>query len=187
MWRKIGAVVAGLVAWIVIVSLLNRGLRLWLPGYSAVETAMTFTLTMKIARLAIAAVSSLCAGVVTRAIARFRAFGRRWIVGLVLVRAVRARTHPSVEPVPGLVPPDLPADAGAAGCASGAVLVPRKEGLGHPRAKNALGLAMVIIRIWASVTPIWRRYGIVLRTLNRSPSGLAWFSWSISPAFTARW
>jgi hypothetical protein len=84
MWRKIGAVLAGLVAWIVVVSLLNRGLRLWLPGYTAVEQAMTFTLTMKIARLAIAALSSLAAGVVTRAIAPASNWAP-WIVGLVLV------------------------------------------------------------------------------------------------------
>jgi hypothetical protein len=84
MWRKIGAVVAGLVAWIVIVSLLNRGLRLWLPGYAAVETAMQFTLAMKLARLAIAAMSSLGAGAVTRVIARSSAW-TTWIVGLALV------------------------------------------------------------------------------------------------------
>ncbi|HEY3814150.1 MAG TPA: hypothetical protein VGL66_13070 [Caulobacteraceae bacterium] len=84
MWRKIGAVLAGLVVWIVVVSLLNRGLRLWLPGYAAVEQAMTFTLTMKIARLAIAALSSLAAGAVTRAIAPASNWAP-WIVGLVLV------------------------------------------------------------------------------------------------------
>ncbi len=84
MWRKIGAVVAGLAAWIVVVSLLNRGLRLWLPGYAAVEQAMTFTLAMKIARLAIGAVSSLAAGVVVRVIAPASRWAP-WVVGLVLL------------------------------------------------------------------------------------------------------
>lgn len=82
MWRKIGAVVAGLVVWVVAVSLLNRGLRLWLPGYAAVESAMQFTLAMKIARLAIGAVSSLMAGAVTRLIAPSSNWAP-WIVGLI--------------------------------------------------------------------------------------------------------
>jgi hypothetical protein len=84
MRRTIGGVVAGLVVWVVVVSVLNRGLRAWLPGYTQVEQAMLFTLTMKIARLSIAAVTSLAAGAVVRAIAPASRWAP-WILGLVLL------------------------------------------------------------------------------------------------------
>lgn len=84
MVRKIAAVVAGLVAWIVVVTVLNIGLRLWLPGYAGVEHAMLFTLPMKIARLAIAALTSLVAGALVRWIAPSSRWAP-WIVGLVLL------------------------------------------------------------------------------------------------------
>jgi hypothetical protein len=84
MWRTIAAIVAGLVAWAVVVTILNFGLRLWLPGYVQVEHAMAFTLPMKIARLLMAAVTSLAAGAVVRAVAP--ASDRApWIVGLVIL------------------------------------------------------------------------------------------------------
>jgi hypothetical protein len=60
--RLAGGVIAGLVIWIAGVTLLNLGLRHGLPGYAGVEKAMTFTLPMLIARLAISAVSSLASG-----------------------------------------------------------------------------------------------------------------------------
>src|SRR5579871_4562103 len=82
MWRTIGAVVAGLVTWAVVVTILNFGLRLWLPGYVQVEHILAFTLPMKIARLSIAAVTSIVAGVVTRAIAPASRWAP-WIVGLI--------------------------------------------------------------------------------------------------------
>lgn len=83
-WRNVLAVLGGLLAWIVIVSLINRGLRLWLPGYAAAEPALAFTLTMKLARLGMAAVTSLLAGAAARAIAPT---GRwvPWIVGGVML------------------------------------------------------------------------------------------------------
>ena len=82
MWRKVGAVVAGLVAWLVVVSLINRGLRLWLPGYVQAEPLLQFTLAMKIARLSMAAVTSLLAGMVVGAVAPSSRWAP-WIVGLV--------------------------------------------------------------------------------------------------------
>lgn len=84
MWRTIGAIVAGIVTWAVVITVLNIGLRLWLPGYVQVEHTLVFTLPMKIARLSIAAVTSLAAGAVTRAIA---SPGRLapWIVGLAIL------------------------------------------------------------------------------------------------------
>jgi hypothetical protein len=84
MLRKVLAVAAGLVTWIVIVTLLNFGLRAALPGYAAAEPAMAFTLTMMIARLAMAAITSLAAGAVVRAIAPASRWAP-WIAGLILV------------------------------------------------------------------------------------------------------
>ena len=86
MWRKIGAVVVGLVAWVVIVSLLNRGLRLWLPGYVAAEPVLQFTLAMKLARLTMAAVTSVAAGAVVRWVDPASRWVP-WIVGFVLLAA----------------------------------------------------------------------------------------------------
>jgi hypothetical protein len=72
MLRKIAAVIAALVAWGVVVVILNLGLRYGFPGYAAVEKAMAFTLGMMAARLAISFVATLSAGAVTAWIARDR-------------------------------------------------------------------------------------------------------------------
>jgi hypothetical protein len=69
MLRSIGGIIAGLVVWAVVVTLLNFGLRYGLPGYTAVEKAMNFTVTMMIARLSISAISSLASGWAAAAIA----------------------------------------------------------------------------------------------------------------------
>ena len=84
MGRTIGGIVAGIVAWVLLVTVLNWGLRAWLPGYVQVEHAMAFTLTMMVARLSIAAITSLAAGAMIRAIAPASRFAP-WIAGLVLV------------------------------------------------------------------------------------------------------
>lgn len=84
MRRTIVAIIAGLVAWAVVVTALNWGLRLWLPGYRQAEPTMVFTFSMKIARLVMAAVTSLAAGAVVRAIAPESRFGP-WIVGVVVL------------------------------------------------------------------------------------------------------
>lgn len=84
MLRKIAAVIAALVAWGVVVVILNLGLRYGFPGYVAVEKAMTFTLGMMAARLAISFVATLSAGAVSAWIARDRL---AWplITGIVLL------------------------------------------------------------------------------------------------------
>jgi hypothetical protein len=84
MKRTIFGVVAGLVAWLVVVSLIDRGLRLWLPGYSAAEPVLQFTLAMKFARLAMGAATSLIAGMIVRAVAPESRWAP-WIVGLVVL------------------------------------------------------------------------------------------------------
>ncbi|MBU6297740.1 MAG: hypothetical protein KGJ79_09560 [Alphaproteobacteria bacterium] len=84
MWRTIAGVIVGFAAWMLIVTILNWGLRLWLPGYLHAEPAMAFTLAMKIARLSIAALTSLAAGALVRAIAPASGWAP-WIVGFVLL------------------------------------------------------------------------------------------------------
>ncbi|MGH6887651.1 MAG: hypothetical protein ACREHF_00380 [Rhizomicrobium sp.] len=84
MWRTIGGIIAGILTWAVVVTILNFGLRLWLPGYVQVEHAMLFTLPMKIARLSIAAATSLVAGAVVRAVAPASRWAP-WIVGAIIL------------------------------------------------------------------------------------------------------
>ena len=43
MWRTIGSVVGGLVAWALMVTVLNFGLRAVLPGYHIAEASLQFT------------------------------------------------------------------------------------------------------------------------------------------------
>lgn len=62
MKRPILAFIAALVTWVIVASLLNRGLRVAFDGYAAAEPTMTFTLGMMLARLVIGALASLAAG-----------------------------------------------------------------------------------------------------------------------------
>jgi len=64
MKRFILACLAGLLTWIVVVTVINRVLRLSLPNYIAAEQTLQFTLGMKWARLLMAIVTSLVAGAV---------------------------------------------------------------------------------------------------------------------------
>jgi len=64
MKRAILAFAAGLVLWILVISVLNRGLRVLIPGYALAEPTMSFTLGMQVARLVIGALTSLIAGAV---------------------------------------------------------------------------------------------------------------------------
>jgi hypothetical protein len=67
-----------------IVAVINWGLRLGLPGYRLAEPTLVFTLGMKIARLTMAAITSIAAG----ALVRWIAPGSRvapWIVGLLIL------------------------------------------------------------------------------------------------------
>lgn len=84
MRRTIVSIIAGLIAWTVIVTVLNWGLRLGLPGYRQAEPTLVFTLTMKISRLVMAAVTSIATGTVIRAIAPSSRLAP-WIVGLIIL------------------------------------------------------------------------------------------------------
>jgi hypothetical protein len=64
MLRLVGAVCAGVIAWFVIVTILNLPLRFGWHDYGAVEKAMTFTLPMMVARLLISGISSLASGAI---------------------------------------------------------------------------------------------------------------------------
>lgn len=86
MWRTIGSIVAGLVTWAVVVTLLNFGLRAAIPGYHAAELAlestgtMQFTGAMEAGRLTEAALTSLAAGAVVSLIDPTRKWAS-WLVG----------------------------------------------------------------------------------------------------------
>ena len=91
MKRSILACLAGLLTWIVVVMVINSGLRLSLPNYTAAEQTLQFTLGMKWARLLMAIVTSVVAGAVTGWISR----SSRWaplILGSVVL-AIFAPMH----------------------------------------------------------------------------------------------
>jgi hypothetical protein len=70
MLRSILAVVAGVLAWGIVVTILNLGLRHGWPAYAAVEKAMLFTVPMMAARLSISGISSLVSGFAAAAVGR---------------------------------------------------------------------------------------------------------------------
>jgi hypothetical protein len=84
MWRTIASIVAGLVAWAVVVTILNFGLRAAVPSYHAAEATLQFTLAMKIGRLTEAALTSLAAGAVVGWIDPWRKWAP-WLVGFIVL------------------------------------------------------------------------------------------------------
>lgn len=77
MARLLGGAIAGVIAWVAFVSVLNLAMRHYWLDYALVEKAMNFTIPMMAARLSISAVSSLGSGAVAGLIDRGRwaAFG----------------------------------------------------------------------------------------------------------------
>jgi hypothetical protein len=69
MKRAVLGFAAGLVVWILVISVLNRVLRVALAGYAAAEPTMSFTLGMLVSRLVIAALTALVAGAIATWIA----------------------------------------------------------------------------------------------------------------------
>jgi hypothetical protein len=86
MWRMVASIVAGLVAWVVVVTILNFGLRAAIPGYHAAEATLQFTLAMKVGRLIEAALTSLAAGAVIGWIDPSRRW-TPWLVGAIVLAA----------------------------------------------------------------------------------------------------
>jgi len=62
MVRTALSAIAGAVAWIVVVTILNFGLRLGLPGYQAAEPTMVFSVPMMAARLIESTMALVVAG-----------------------------------------------------------------------------------------------------------------------------
>ena len=70
MAKRILGVVAGLLAFVAVVTVAGIIMRGAWPDYARVADAMTFTLPMMIARLTIGALATIAAGLVTAVIAR---------------------------------------------------------------------------------------------------------------------
>jgi len=70
MVKNVIGVVAGLVVWMIVVTIAGFLLRVSWPAYAGVASAMTFTLPMMIARLSIGAFATIVMGIVTAVIAR---------------------------------------------------------------------------------------------------------------------
>jgi hypothetical protein len=64
MFKTVGAVIVGLVAWIFVATVLNLALRASWLHYHEAEIAFNFTFAMKLARLVLGATSTLAAGFV---------------------------------------------------------------------------------------------------------------------------
>lgn len=83
MLRNIGSILAGLLTWIVVATILDRLMRMAWPDYAAGLPTFHFTLPMMAARLSEAAIATLVAGYVAGRIAR--AFWPAWVQGVVLL------------------------------------------------------------------------------------------------------
>jgi hypothetical protein len=62
MLRAVAGIVAGLIVWFEVATIVKLAFRALWPGYAEVESAMHFTIAMMFARLLLGALSSLCAG-----------------------------------------------------------------------------------------------------------------------------
>jgi hypothetical protein len=69
MKRAILAGLLALVTWTLVASIINRVFRLVIPGYTAAEHTLQFTLSIEIARLLMGAAASVAGGVVASWIA----------------------------------------------------------------------------------------------------------------------
>jgi hypothetical protein len=83
------SVIAGLVVWVLVVTLAGFVMRGAWPAYASVADAMTFTLPMMIVRLAIGAVATLAAG---------------WVAGMISRRSTIATLLPGVLLLAAFIP-----------------------------------------------------------------------------------
>ena len=82
--KTVGAVIAALVTWFLVATVLNLALRAWWPHYHEAETAFNFTIAMKVARLVLGAISTLSAGFVAAWIGKGR-MGSATLTGIALL------------------------------------------------------------------------------------------------------
>jgi hypothetical protein len=82
--KTVGAVIAALVSWFLVATVLNLALRAWWPHYHEAETAFNFTIAMKLARLVLGAISTLSAGFVAAWIGKSR-MGSATLTGIALL------------------------------------------------------------------------------------------------------
>jgi hypothetical protein len=62
MLKTVAGIVAGVIVWFVVATLVNLLFRRFWSGYAGAELALNFTLAMMVGRLLLGALSSLCAG-----------------------------------------------------------------------------------------------------------------------------
>ena len=86
--RGIGALVAGVVAWKLVVELVSLLGRLVWPAYAAVETQRVFSLDMLVSRLAVGALATIVFGVAVALVARADKRTIGLIVGLWLFYSI---------------------------------------------------------------------------------------------------
>src|SRR5262249_55007610 len=62
--KTVGAVIAALLTWFLVATVLNLALRAWWPHYHEAEIAFNFTFAMRVASLVVGAISTLGGGFV---------------------------------------------------------------------------------------------------------------------------
>jgi hypothetical protein len=82
--KTVGAVIAALVIWFFVATVLNLALRAWWPHYHEAEIAFNFTFAMKLARLVLGAISTLGAGFVAAWIGKNR-MSAATLTGIILL------------------------------------------------------------------------------------------------------
>ena len=84
MVRAALSAIAGVVAWIVVATILNFGLRALMPGYHGAEPTMSFTVPMMAARLVESTVALVVAAIVTARLAKGAA-AAPWVLAVILL------------------------------------------------------------------------------------------------------
>jgi hypothetical protein len=88
--RRLGAIVAGLIGWIVVATVFGRLLRAMSPAYVAAEPSFAFTQPMLASRLAIGAAATLAGGAIIQRIANDR---RAVVIGGIVLLALFVPQH----------------------------------------------------------------------------------------------